>query len=66
MTRTTARTTTRTVARTVTAVLTAALVALAVVLESPELITAALLVVVLGTGWDLRRTREPARVRVRP
>jgi hypothetical protein len=37
-----------------------------VVLQQPEPITAALLVVVLGTGWDLRRTRELARVRVRP
>jgi hypothetical protein len=61
-----ARTTTRTMTRTMTAVLTAALVALAVVLQRPEFITAALLVVVLGTGWDLRRTRELARVRVRP
>lgn len=61
-----AQTTTRTMTRTMIAVLTAALVALAVVLQQPEFITAALLVVVLGTGWDLRRTREPARARVRP
>jgi hypothetical protein len=60
------QTTTRTMTRTATAVLTAALVALAVVLQQPEPITAALLVVVLGTGLDLRLTRELARVRVRP
>jgi hypothetical protein len=60
------QTTTRTMTRTATAVLTAALVALAVVLQQPEPLTAALLVVVLGTGLDLRLTRELARVRVRP
>ncbi|WP_035924539.1 hypothetical protein [Kocuria rosea] len=60
------QTTTRTMTRTATAVLTAALVALAVVLQQPEPLTAALLVVVLGTGWDLRLTRELARVQVRP
>lgn len=60
------QTTTRTMTRTMTAVLTAALVALAAVLQQPEFITAALLVVVLGAGWDLRRTRELARARVRP
>jgi hypothetical protein len=61
-----AQTTTRTMTRTATAVLTAALVALAAVLQQPEPITAALLVVVLGTGWDLHLTRQLARVRVRP
>lgn len=61
-----ARTTARTMRRTMIAVLAATLIACSVLLQRSEFITAALLVSLFGIGWDLRRTRELALVRVKP